>query len=70
MSTLLLHRLSGAPVFLGGQGWPVALWGSALTRLPLHEEQLLSAAASLHFSELNDREENENHFPIIYGIGK
>lgn len=46
------------------------LCGSVL-RFPSHgQEQLLSALTFLHFLELNDREENENHFPIIYGIGK
>lgn len=34
------------------------------------EQELFSAYTFLHFLELNDREENENHFPIIYGIGK
>ncbi|EDL96178.1 rCG49780, isoform CRA_a [Rattus norvegicus] len=76
MFTLLLHKGSDVwfpdcqslSVFLGRQGWQWPIRSSALTELFLHEEQLLSASASLHFLELNDREENENHFPIIYGI--
>lgn len=64
------QAVRGFSVFLVGKTGQRPTKGSALTELFLYEEQLLSASTFLCFLELNDREENENHFPIIYGIGK